>query len=222
MLSFRLAVRALAWRAAASVTVFIVALIGITAAAVGPIYLHAVDDAVLADRLTHAPQSLRDVHIVQDTTIGINDVDWHAAVTALSGQAANPRWFDAPVFSETAPAVWTGQRDYDTELAAIDGLCAHVRVTAGRCLPGGAFAETVVTTRTARRQHIRVGQTLEPVPGGNSAKVPLRVVGVVTPIDPHGTFWSPWPYLNASDSLFPPGCRSSTRSSSATGGWART
>ena len=87
MLSFRLAVRALAWRAAASVTVFIVALIGITAAAVGPIYLHAVDDAVLADRLTHAPQSLRDVHIVQDTTIGINDVDWHAAVTALSGQA---------------------------------------------------------------------------------------------------------------------------------------
>ena len=70
VLVFRLALRALVWRAAASATVFAVALIGILAAAVGPIYLHAVDETVLSQRLLEAPQNARDIHITQQTLIG--------------------------------------------------------------------------------------------------------------------------------------------------------
>jgi putative ABC transport system permease protein len=202
VLSLRLTLRALAWRAAASLTVFLVALIGITAAAVGPVYLHSVGEAVLSHRLTHAPQIQRDLHIVQDTTIGVSDVDWHRAVTTLAGQASEPRWFDAPVYSENAPVEWKGKQNYDTDLAAIDGLCQHVTVVAGRCLTSADGANTLVTKRTAEKQGLGVGDVLEPVPGGNSVTLPLRIVGIVRPIQPHGTFWSPWPYFNAADSVF--------------------
>jgi putative ABC transport system permease protein len=203
VLLFRLALRALSWRAAASVTVFVVALIGTAAAAVGPIYLHAVDETVLAHRLIHAPQKERDLRIVRDTTIGISDVNWGEAIHALAGQAADPRWFDPPVYSEEAPVEWTGLNHYASEFAALDGLCAHVRIVAGRCLSDTSVADTVVTQRTAQQQHLTVGQALAPVPGGNSAKLPVRVVGIVAPLRPQGSYWAPWSgYLNAGDSVF--------------------
>jgi hypothetical protein len=46
VLTLRLARRAIRWRAAASATVFSVAVLAILAATVGPIYLHAVDETV--------------------------------------------------------------------------------------------------------------------------------------------------------------------------------
>jgi putative ABC transport system permease protein len=202
VLSLRLTLRALAWRAAASLTVFAVALIAITAAAVGPIYLHAVDEAVLAHRLTYAAQGQLDLRIAQDTTIGVTDVEWHHAVSALAAQASDPHWFDPPVFSENAPVEWTGKQTYDTDLAAVDDLCDHVKVVAGRCLTESDDASTVITQRTAQRQDVTVGEVINPVPGGNSAKLPVQVVGIVAPISAHGAFWSPWPYFDAADSLF--------------------
>jgi hypothetical protein len=180
VLSLRLTLRALTWRAAASLTVFLVALIGIT----------------------HAPRSQLDLRIVQDTTIGVSGVDWHRAVTTLARQADDPHWFDPPVFSENAPAEWQGKQNYDTDIAAVDDLCQHVKVVSGRCLSDSRGAKTVITQRTAQRQGISVGDELKPVPGGNSAKLPLQVIGVITPIEPHGAFWSPWPYFNAADSVF--------------------
>ncbi len=83
MLVLRLALRALVWRTAASVTVFAVALVGILAAAVGPIYLHAVDQAVLTQRLLEAPQITRDIRVNQTTLIG-TDADWHSTVRSVA------------------------------------------------------------------------------------------------------------------------------------------
>ena len=202
VLSLRLTLRALTWRAAASITLFVVALVGITAAAIGPIYLHAVDEAVLAHRLTHAPQGQRDLLIAQDTTVGLIAANWHRAVSTLAEQASDPRWFDPPVFSENAPVEWNGKQTYDTDLAAIDQLCEHVKVVAGRCLSETDGASTVITERTAQRQGITVGEVINPVPGGNSSKLPVQVVGIVAPVSAHGAFWAPWPYFDAADSVF--------------------
>lgn len=203
MLSLRLTLRALRWRLAASVTVFAVALVGIVAAAVGPIYLHAVDSAVLASRLVDAPQNKLDVRIVQATTIGLPDVDWHKATHTLAAQMYDPQLFDAPVFSANAPIEWTDHYQYDSDLAAVGGLCAHVKTIAGRCVrPSDQNPEADVTSRIAQMHHISVGDTIATVPGGNSAKFRVRIVGIVTPIDPHGTYWAPWPYLNTATSAF--------------------
>ena len=202
MLSLRLALRALRWRAAASVTVFMVALIGITAAAVGPIYLHAVDETVLTQRLLTAPQTQRDLRIDRSTTVGLTDVDWHVAVMSLATQASDPRFFDRPVYSEQAPIEWSGLTKYATELAAIDDLCQHVHVVSGSCLPDSGRRDTVVTERTAQQQHITVGQLLEPTSTETNEVLPVRVVGIVAPLRPQGAYWAPWNYLSAASSVF--------------------
>lgn len=202
MLSLVLALRALRWRAAASATVFAVALIGITAGAVGPIYLHAVDETVLSQRLIQAPQSQRDLRIQRETVIGPTQLVWGSAIHQLAGQAYNSRWFDRPVYSENAPVTWKGHVTYGTELAALDRLCSHVHVVSGHCLSDNATDEAVVTARTARTQHLKVGDVLRPDASDTPTKLAVRIVGIVTPVRPNGSFWTPWPYLNAGDSVF--------------------
>jgi hypothetical protein len=83
VLIFRLALRAIRWRAAASVTVFVVAVVAILAATVGPIYLHAVDETVLARHLKGASVFQRDVVISRQTEPGYPRLDWDAQVRAL-------------------------------------------------------------------------------------------------------------------------------------------
>jgi putative ABC transport system permease protein len=200
VLSLRLALHALRWRGVASIMVFAVALVGIAAAAVGPIYLHAVDATVLAHRLTRAPQNERDLRIDRQTTVGDTEVNWHTAVLSLATRAADARWFDDPVFSEEAPVVWHGATNYDTELAALDSVCAHIRLVAGRCLADTSLTDAVVTERTAQAQHLKVGQVLDPV-AGTGVRFHVRIVGVAAPIDPHGQFWTPWDYLNAAGNI---------------------
>lgn len=202
MLSLRLALRALRWRIAASITVFMVALIGITAAAVGPIYLHAVDETILSNRLLSAPQTQRDLRIVRETAPGVNDVNWHVAVQSLGAQAADARYFDPPVYSEQAPVEWHGLTRYASEFAAVDGLCRHVRVIAGKCLTDTSRDGTLVTQRTAAQQHLSVGQVLEPEPSQTQGSIEVRIVGIVAPIRPHGAYWAPWNYLDAADTVF--------------------
>jgi len=194
--------RALRWRLAASITVFAVALVGIAAAAVGPVYLHAIDQALLASRLLHAPQNRLDVHVVQDTTVGLGEVDWHTATRSLAGLADDPRLFTTPVFSENAPIQWTNNLTYDSDLAAVDGLCRHVRVVAGRCLAGDDGADALVTERIAKAHGLSVGDTVRALGGGTSAPLPVRIVGIVAPIATHGTFWAPWPYFITTTSAF--------------------
>jgi hypothetical protein len=145
VLSFVLALRALRWRAAASATVFAVALIGITAGAVGPIYLHAVDQTALSQRLTHAPQTQRDLRIRRETTIGPAQLNWATAIRQLATQASDRRWFDPPVYSENAPITWKGHVTYGTELAALDHLCSNVHVVSGHCLSDNATDEALIT-----------------------------------------------------------------------------
>ncbi len=202
MLSLRLALRALRWRGAASVTVFLVALVGITAAAVGPIYLHAVDETVLSQRLLTAPQTQRDLRIDRSTTAGVTGVDWHVAMLELGSQAADPPYFDPPVYSEQAPIEWSGLTRYASEFAALDGLCQHVHVVAGACVPDDSRNGIVVTQRTASGQHLHVGQVLEPEPTETEGPVEVRIVGIVAPIRPDGAYWAPWNYLSAVDTIF--------------------
>jgi type II secretory pathway pseudopilin PulG len=201
VLSVVLALRAVRWRAAASATVFAVALIGIAAGAVGPIYLHAVDQTVLAQRLVQAPQSQRDLRITRETTLASTPVNWKKAIVSLATSATDPRWFDPPVYSENAPVTW-GKAGYVTELAAVDGLCAHLRVVSGRCLTDSGRNDIVITDRTAKTQHLQVGDLLAPHPSDVDSKVRMRIVGIVAPIRAHGSFWSPWPYFNAAVSAF--------------------
>ena len=99
VLILRLALRAIRWRAAASAAVFVVAVVAILAATVGPIYLHAVDETVLARHLKDASLSQRDVLVSRQSEVGFRGVDWDAQVRGLAGEFAHDHLF-APALSE--------------------------------------------------------------------------------------------------------------------------
>ncbi|MEE4542051.1 FtsX-like permease family protein [Streptomyces sp. V4-01] len=97
----------------------------------------------------------------------------------------------------------TSPNDPAASLIAQAGLAGHVRVVAGR-LPQPAAppqegerprtVEGVVTEKTAQVLHLKVGQTvhlsqLSPVP------LPVRVSGIVAPLDPASPWWNEDPDL---------------------------
>src|SRR5579875_1391818 len=128
VLMLRLAARAIRWRAAASATVFVVAVVAIFAATVGPIYLHAVDQRVLARHLKDASLSQRDVLVTRDSRLGYGGIDWDAQVRSLAGGLARSRLFAPPLSEQQIDVVYGGPEPLKSEIAFVQDACRHVRI----------------------------------------------------------------------------------------------
>lgn len=191
LLTLRLAARAIRWRAAASAAVFVVAVVAIFAATVGPVYLPAVDQAVLARHLQHASLFQRDVLITRRTQVGYPHYDWGAQVRFLAGKLAHDPLFAPPVSEQQIAVNFGGRKPVMSEVASIQDLCAHVRVVRGRCLSGDSRHQTLISARTAAAEHLTVGGMLATATS-TGVPITLRVVGVYRPTAPAGPFWAPW------------------------------
>jgi putative ABC transport system permease protein len=192
VLILRLALRAIRWRAAASATVFVVAVVAILAATVGPIYLHAVDEAVLTAHLKHASLFQRDVFVSRDSQAGYPGVDWDAQVRGLAGEVAHDHLFARPLSEEQVDVVYGGEPpSFKSEIASVEDLCVHLRIVRGRCLSGNSTSDTLISANTAAAEHLTVGGTLATT-APNGVTIRLRVVGVYRPVAPDGSFWEPW------------------------------
>ena len=191
MLILRLALRAIRWRAAASATVFVVAVVAILAATVGPIYLHAVDQTVLARHLKDASLSQRDVVVSRDSRLGYRRLDWDAQVRGLAGEVAHGHLFARPLSEQQVDVVYGGTQPLKSEIAYVQDLCVHVRIIRGRCVSGTSPDETVISANTAAAEHLTVGSTLATTTTTGVA-IRLRVAGVYRPVAPGGSFWEPW------------------------------
>lgn len=190
-LILRLAMRAIRWRAAASVTVFVVAVVAILAATVGPIYLPTVDETVLARHLHGASVFQRNVLVSRRTELGYQGVDWGAQVRQLTHEFANDRLFARPLSEQQADVFYYGPEPLRSEIAYVEDLCSHVHVIRGRCVSGDSTSETLISAHTAAAEHLGVGGTLAAATP-NGIAISLRVVGVYRPIAPGGRFWQPW------------------------------
>jgi putative ABC transport system permease protein len=206
-LILRLALRAIRWRAAASATVFVVAVVAILAATVGPIYLPTVDQAVLAKHLKQASLYDRNVVISRHTDPGYRVSDWSAQVRGLAGQVGHNHLFAQPLSEQQVDVVY-GPQQLKSELAAVEDLCVHVHIVRGRCVSGSSTDETLISVNTAAAEHLTVGSALATTTTTGVA-LKLHVVGIYRPIAPGGSFWEPW-YLfqfgqPASPNQLPPG-----------------
>lgn len=200
MLVLRLVLRGLRWRAAASITVFLVAMIAVLSATVGPIYLHATDQVVLTERLQHSARPQRDVVITRDTLVRVPGQDWREPVARFARQAADPRWFGAPVFVERAVTTVSAPNKlrFDTRLLAIDGQCQHLTFTAGTCPQ--TDKQTALSARAAASGGWHVGDRVTHIAG--NVNVPLTISGIYQPLDPQGDYWSAWTFFDAAPQLY--------------------
>ena len=191
MLILRLALRAIRWRAAASAMVFVVAVVAILAATVGPIYLHALDERVLATHLSDASPLQRDVFVSRESEPGYPGVDWDAQVRGVAEEVAHDHLFARPVFEEQADVVYSGPEPLRGQIASVEDQCAHLRIVRGRCLSGNSTGETLISENTAAAEHLTVGGSLATT-STNGVAIRLRVVGVYRPVAPGGSFWARW------------------------------
>ena len=60
----------------------------------------------------------------------------------------------------------------------------------------------MISARTARSQHLAVGDVVKPLPVANVVRIPLTIVGVIEPAAVHGSFWEPWNLFNATPAIF--------------------
>ncbi len=196
VLVLRLALRAIRWRAAASATVFAVAVVAVLAATMGPIYLHAVDEVVLARHLSDASVFERDVLVSRQTTAGYPRINWNGQVQSLAAQVAADPHFARPVSEGQIDVVYGGVQQFTSEIASIEDLCAHLHMVRGRCLSGDSTSDTVISTNTATTEHLEVGDSLQSA-ARNGAAIRLHVIGVYRPVAPGGPFWERWDLFQA-------------------------
>jgi hypothetical protein len=151
VLTLRLALRAIRWRAAASATVFGVAVVAILAATVGPIYLHAVDETVLARHLNDASLSERDVLVSRDSELGYRGVDWlKSEIASVEDLCVHVRIIRGRCVS--------GNSTGETVISAHTATAEHLTV-------GGTLASTTTAGVAIR---LRVVGVYRPVaPGGS-------------------------------------------------------
>ena len=198
---------------------FVVAVVAILAATVGPIYLHAIDQTVLARHLKDASVFQRNVIISRDSESGFRGVDWDAQVRTLADQVAHDHLFARPVSEEQVDVVYGGAEQLTSDIASIDNLCVHVRIVRGRCLSGDSTGEAVISANTAAAEHLTVGGTLATLTKTGIA-IRLRVAGVYRPVAPGGTYWEPWDLFQAGqrgeDNAPPPGDASFVTSAALT------
>lgn len=131
------------------------------------------------------------------------------ALPSLTGLRATPtvtvqETGTFPLYAERGGQPVGAQPLAMAEMEAQPGLAGHVRWVVGGGWPAtaaGGVIPAVAATTAARGMGLTVGDVydLEPSPGYGPPVVAIRLVGVFTPVSPHGAFW---PYRDLSQGLF--------------------
>ena len=176
-----------------SVAVLVVAALVVGAAATGPLFLRAAGESVLRDTLSTAATSGRGV---ADTSTGPLSDDPVGRLrsgeqTKLDDRPTLDRLLGPAVVSlrTTVQAGAPGATPENVALVWRDGVCGHLRITAGACpdQPG----TVVASTATAAVEGWQVGRPL---------RVGTRTVvlaGTYVPLDPTGDYWAGRSYFAA-------------------------
>lgn len=176
------------FRRGQSLVLFLLAMLTVTACAMGPFYERAVEQATLRSTLVHADPISRGLSI---------DVPLNTPTADVTPTGPAARLFGPAVGATDVGADFTGggtagnRFRLSTTITYRDNVCRHLTLTSGRCPT--ADREVVASASTARAVHLQVGQTLKvAVPSastGAAVAVQLSVVGLYRPFRGDGGYW---------------------------------
>lgn len=203
MLFLRLLARALRWRAAPSLAVFVVAVVAVLAAVLGPIYLAAASQVVLTERLQQASPSEINMRVVRTSVPGTPNPDPAADVRSTGAVASRSPWFGPTVVAQSAILQFDDSHHVFTQarIGTVDGYCAHLHFVSGSCptKPGDA----AISVRAAATAGFHVGDLISGTwLGGNGSTATVYLSAIYEPIDPGGPYWSPWTFFDQQPALF--------------------
>lgn len=206
MISLGQTVRAIRYRAGASLAVFIVGLMAIAVASIGPLYARAGNESILRDALTFAPAEHTGQHVqTLQPPISKPMAAFHDEI-----RKTQPRGYGDGVEGIYAEGI--AKIDHDnTEVAYVrtvyrQDMCAHLVIDKGRC-PTKAN-EVLAATRTAKTVGWTVGQKLktsrfrnavsftDPTEFPGVTELHTTIVGTYHPKDPSEPYWFGEDYFN--------------------------
>lgn len=172
------------WQSTALLTF---AVLVVCAAATGPLYYRAVQQASVRTALDDA--DVAELGVSVGATVG-------TLARAVTPAGLGGRLFDEPIRSIEQPTVLTiGGRDYHTLLTTRDGFCEHLRMTAGSCPTRDG--QISVSAPMARALRLTLGARLElPIPGAGGPAL-TTVVGLYAPFGADDRYWFGRHYLSS-------------------------
>jgi putative ABC transport system permease protein len=204
-------VLAMLWqRRGQAVAIMLLSLLAVAAAVAAPAYLSATDRAVAAGQVATATPIERGIMATLTERSGPTSSDG-----GFGFETVGPALLAFPGFTQVYAAEYPTvgldpDTRYSTRLVSRQDVCAHLRITAGRC--AAAVGEIVVGRQTAARLKVSAGQRIvlayaefsqnpaTPVwePSGDPTAV--TVTGIYDVPDPRDSFWSIHGYFAADPS----------------------
>ncbi len=194
----------LRWRAGATVSMVLVAIVAITAGTFGPVYLSEADHSVLLSTLRDAPAGNSGIELIASGTRDPRD-RLIGATGAASRAFGAQRFFGPSIVTEdlsvTTTSTTTGQT-YGSDLVARTDVCRHLSFSRGGCpVSAGSVA---VSTRSARELGLHAGDRLTLSTPKGRRPLELEISGLFRPGNAQASFW--W-----ETNYFPYGIGTSTR-----------
>ncbi|MEU8661499.1 FtsX-like permease family protein [Actinoplanes philippinensis] len=209
-------VLAMVWnRRGQAVTLALLAMLAVASAVAAPAYLIAAERAVAAGQIATAPTSeltlvaRRTSDSLQEPSrsVGIKFPDvGRVLLLGLSG-------FTFYHSAEVPTVGLLPTRDVPTRFVFRQDLCAHLQLTAGRCLAGEG--DVLIGEKTAQQRDLTPGDTFSltaarsnglarpPVWDPDGAPKKLTVAGIYRPTEPTSAYWGLHGYFVSGDGIGP-------------------
>ncbi|HLX78679.1 MAG TPA: hypothetical protein VKR27_07305, partial [Acidimicrobiales bacterium] len=186
----RIIARALRFRGASAVMLFLVAAVAIAGAAVGPMFVQAADDSVVATAIESAPAGSADVSMI--VSGGPQASSELSAAVAEAKRAVRSNPFVAPIFGADLGArfqlhgkVTSG---FTADLISRTAICDHVRISRGHC--PAQEGQVLLSERSAAVSGLQLGSRLALYAPQGEKALRVTIVGLyVQPPTVNDAYW---------------------------------
>ncbi len=149
-------VAAIRTRRAAATVLFMVAVIAVAAAAIGPMFLQGADSSVFASTAKAAPVGLTDLSVI--TPGGATQMNKLTSAAQEARRLAHGRLAPTIFTAVEASYFKTKGQPYEADILARTGICAHLRIVKGTCPTG--VDEVAISERSALTASVGIGAHL--------------------------------------------------------------
>ena len=204
-------VLAMVWsRRSQAVTLALLAMLGVSAAVAAPAYLRAADRAVAAGQVATAGPAEGIIAVTENQTDHRKDLPGGPGPREITLAETGSVLFDLPkfdyVYAAEYPTIGIEPDNQDrTRFVYRQDVCAHLAMTAGRCLIGES--DLILGERTARRLKIAVGDSItltdaiwvqkKRVYEARGEPKQFLIVGTYRVSDPGAAYWGTGRYFGA-------------------------
>lgn len=186
MLRGRILAAAIGARRGAAAVLFIVAVIAIAAAAIGPMFLESADPSVFASTAKAAPIGQTDLLVV--TTGGTAQMRKLSSATREARHLADGRLAPTIFTAVVASYFETKGQPYESDILARTDICSNLRLLKGRC-PAQAN-EVAISERSAAVAGVGIGARLPITEHDSSATTEMTVTAIYEqPSNDYNSYW---------------------------------